>query len=130
MQPRESGSGVVRRESPIIFRWEAVRSVHRIVGEGCRDGGDAKLRQLDASKIDGVMMAPARRAWLEGAVLDAEGALGYVALEADSDRPTPEAREALFLTSWKARVASGPHLPDSSNARGRGLFLPGYTKGC
>ena len=33
-----------------------------------------------------MVMHPARRAGLEGAVLDAEGALGHVALEADSDR--------------------------------------------
>ena len=36
-----------------------------------------------------MVMHPARRAGLEGAVLDAEGALGHVALEADSDRPAP-----------------------------------------
>ena len=54
---------------------------------GCRDRDEARLRQLDTSKIDGVMMVPARRAALEGAVFDAEGALSYVALEADSDLP-------------------------------------------
>ena len=41
-----------------------------------------------------MVIGPARRARLEGAVLDAEGALGHVALEADSDRLAPEAREA------------------------------------
>ena len=41
-----------------------------------------------------MVMHPARRAGLEGAVLDAEGALGHVALEADSDRPAPR------LESW------------------------------
>ena len=99
---RESGSGVVRRETPIIYRWEAVRSVHRRGGGGCRDRDDARLRQLDTSKFDGVMMVPARRAGLEGAVFDAEDTLGYVALEADSDRPTPEAREAAVLGRWEA----------------------------
>ena len=44
-----------------------------------------------------MVMHPARRAGLEGAVLDAEGALGHVALEADSDRPAPEAREAAMF---------------------------------
>ena len=47
------------------------------------------------------MVDPARRAGLEGAVLDAEGALGHVALEADSDRPAPEAREAAMFGRWE-----------------------------
>ena len=42
-------------------------------------------------------MVPARRARLKGAVLDAEGDLGHVSLEADSDRPTPEARVAAIF---------------------------------
>ena len=41
----------------------------------------------------------------------------------------PRSSRARFLTSWKARVASGPHLPDSSNASGRKLCLPGSTNG-
>ena len=48
-----------------------------------------------------MVMHPARRAGLEGAVLDAEGALGHVALEADSDRPAPEAREAAMFGRWE-----------------------------
>ena len=34
-----------------------------------------------------------------------------------------------FFTSWNARVASGPHLPESSNARSMKLSLAGSTKG-
>ena len=44
MQPRESGSGVVRREKPIIYIWEAVRSVHRRGGGGARAKNRASVR--------------------------------------------------------------------------------------
>ena len=45
----ESGSGVVRRETPIIYIWEAVRSVHRRGGRGYRGREDAMVRHLDTS---------------------------------------------------------------------------------
>ena len=57
--------------------------------------------ELDASKIDGVVMLLAMRIGLEGAVLDAEGALGQFLLEADSDHLALEAREAAVFGRWK-----------------------------
>ena len=46
-----------------------------------------------------MVMHAARRAGLEGAVLDAE--VGHVALEADSDGPAPEACEVAMFGRWE-----------------------------
>ena len=42
---------------------------------------------------------------------------------------SPRSSRARFFTSWKARVASGPQRPDSSNAKARKVCFPGSTSG-
>ena len=42
MQPRESGSGAVRKETPMLYMWNMCKSVHRRGGGWCRDGNGGK----------------------------------------------------------------------------------------
>ena len=53
MQPREFGTGVVRRETPIIYiHMGSCADSAQERWWGCRDRDDARLRRLDISKID------------------------------------------------------------------------------